>query len=100
MVIPATESSEQMALVVRGAFQYCGGRSDQDIPLPTKQGERVRAILTFPNQGAGVLPFVAVQLPKPGAVTTWGGWSDRVTRAPSPSVRESNARFPPPGGGR
>lgn len=80
MVIPATESSEQMALVVRGAFQYCGGRSDQwDIPLPTKQGERARAILTFPEiQGAGVLPFVAVQLPKPGAVTTWGGWSDRV----------------------
>ena len=83
MVIPATERSEQMALVVRGAFQYCGGRVDQwDIPLPTQRGERARAVLTFPEvQGAGVLPFVAVQLPKPGAVTTWGGWSERVVES-------------------
>jgi hypothetical protein len=83
MILPATSTSERMALVVRGAFQYCDGNRDVwDIPLPTGPGERARAVLTFPEiQGAGVVPFVAVQLPGMGDAPGWAGWADRLVRS-------------------
>jgi hypothetical protein len=83
MILPETPNAERMALVVRGAFQYCGGHNDVwEVPLPTEQGERARAVLTFPEvQGAGVVPFVAVQLPQLGDLPTWSGWSERVVRS-------------------
>jgi len=80
LYLPASETREGMALVVRGAFQYCAGRQDSwDIPLPVGSGERARAVLTFPEiQGAGVVPFLAVQLAQPGTPSSWGGWSSRL----------------------
>ena len=80
LFLPATATSESMALVVRGAFQYCAGKEDSwDIPLPVGEGERGRAVLTFPEiQDAGVVPFVAVQMPQPGAPGSWSGWSSRL----------------------
>ena len=80
LFLPATGSRDSMALVVRGAFQYCAGKQDSwDVPLPVGDGERARAVLTFPEiQGAGVVPFLAVQLPQPGTPDSWSGWSSRL----------------------
>ncbi len=86
MILPATSTSERMALVVRGAFQYCDGNRDVwDIPLPTGPGERARAVLTFPEiQGAGVVPFVAAGRAGP---TAWFG-------AQSPSAHSARPWAP------
>lgn len=82
LILPATDTSDSLALVVRGAFQYCQGHDDSwEVPLPVEAGERARAVLTFPEvQGAGVVPFLAVQMQGLGELSTWPGWSERLVQ--------------------
>ncbi len=80
LYLPGGQVQDGISLIVRGVFQYCAGRDDSwEIPFASGDGERARAILTFPEvAGAGVVPFVAVKLPGPGASSTWSTWPARV----------------------
>ncbi len=80
LYIPGPDRSDGMALIVRGVFQYCSGREDSwEVAMPGAEGEAARAVLTFPEiQGAGVVPFLAVQLSGLGAATSWNEWPAQV----------------------
>jgi len=83
LYIPGPDLDDGMALIVRGVFQYCGGREDSwEVALPGAEGEAARAVLTFPEvQGAGVVPFVAVQLSGPGDASSWGKWPAQISES-------------------
>ncbi|MEC7948417.1 MAG: hypothetical protein VX265_12690 [Myxococcota bacterium] len=79
-VLRSPDSLDGVALVVRGAFQYCGGREDSwSVSLPGPAGHGARAVLTFPAlPGVGVVPLLAVRLSDAGGPSDWRTWPDRL----------------------
>lgn len=79
-VLRSPDSDDSVALVARGAFQYCGGREDSwSISLPGPSGHGARAVLTFPAlPGVGVVPLLAVRLSGAGGPRDWWAWPDRL----------------------
>ena len=79
-LLPGRNGAPATALIVRGAFQYCGGREDiWEMPLPAHEGGAARVVLSFPEvEQVGVLPLLALQLDRPGPVAAWTGWPRRL----------------------
>ncbi len=75
LFLPGAHTKAGLAVVVRGKFQYCGGQEESwTVPLG-EPGGGGRAVLTFPEvEGVGVLPFIAVRMPRPGNLTGWTRW--------------------------
>jgi hypothetical protein len=78
-----------MAIVVRGVFSYCSGRtvagtreSDEDVweaLLPAAGGRSAKLVVAFPGiEGVGVFPLLVVRLDEPGHVSEWRGWPHRL----------------------
>jgi hypothetical protein len=79
-VLRSPDSRDSVALIARGAFQYCGGREDSwSVSLPGPAGHGARAVLTFPAlPGVGVVPLLAVRLSDAGGPSDWRTWPDRL----------------------
>ncbi|MCB9776980.1 MAG: hypothetical protein H6742_00275 [Alphaproteobacteria bacterium] len=77
---PPTAAGSGATLVVRGAFQYCGGTEDSwAVDLPSHDDHGARVIVTFPRvEGAGTFPLLAVQLDGAHGPTGWPGWPRRL----------------------
>lgn len=79
-VIPGTTPSRDVALVVRGHFQFCGGHEDiWEMPLPAYEGGQARALFSLPVvDSKGAVPLLAVALDPAGPPRAWPSWSSRV----------------------
>jgi hypothetical protein len=78
-----------MAIVVRGVFSYCSGRSvagtqasDEDVweaVLPAAGDRTAKLVVAFPGiEGVGVFPLLVVRLDEPGHVSEWRSWPHRL----------------------
>jgi hypothetical protein len=78
-----------MAIVVRGVFSYCSGRtvagtpaSDEDVweaLLPAAGDRTAKLVVAFPGiEGVGVFPLLVVRLDEPGRVSEWRSWPHRL----------------------
>ncbi len=78
-----------MAIVVRGVFSYCSGRSvagtrasDEDVweaLLPAAGNRTAKLVVAFPGiEGVGVFPLIVVRLDEPGHVSEWRSWPHRL----------------------
>ena len=77
MAIPADRPEAGVTLVVRGAFQICGGQTDRWVSSAASASGQSRVIATFPEvAGVGVLPFFAVHLEGPAG--SWMDWPERL----------------------
>jgi len=79
-VLRAPDSRDTVALIARGAFQFCGGREDSwSVSLPGPPGHVARAVLVFPSlPGVGVVPLLSVRLSDAGGPLDWWSWPDRL----------------------
>ena len=79
-ILRAPDSQDSVALIARGAFQYCGGREDSwSVSLPGPAGHIARAVLVFPSlPGVGVVPLLSVRLSDAGGPGDWWTWPDRL----------------------
>lgn len=79
LFLPAGATDHGLALVVRGAFQRCGGAEDSWSQALGPPGAGGRAVLTFPEvKGVGVVPLVAARLPRPEGELGVAGWPAEV----------------------
>jgi len=77
---PSKSATGGVTAVVRGSFQYCGGKDDHwKVDLPSHKPGGGQTVITFPHiKDAGVFPLMLTRFDATTGPGDWLAWGDRV----------------------